>query len=309
MMATTESAARKPLASVSDNPHKRSANDDDGDAKSPPELSPYQQRMKELQEYRKTNANSVLMFLSDDILECIPGKLEELEVEELEELDEEDKKRAYDKITQAQVDKYLQVMVVDRKLCELQREYYNKIMFADPRNSEGDGILMLNTYSSFCMYPVIAKLLTAATKEINKAKKAVEGAAATTDTKDMAKEAFHKAFAAILACDAMDHWRLDTEEPEECEKVAKKVGKIASDLLWFQDSELGLVDPYSRNAISDQTRVSQSRLERDWWRQVQECQECSRPWSFSCPAAAGQETQDDCCSFCDDDCIYSWFQQ
>lgn len=243
MASTSSSAARAPLAAVSEN--KRSV--DDAAAKPSSSLSPYKQRLKQLEDYRKTKNDNIIMFMSDDILECIPGKLEELEVEELEEL--EDRNKAYDSLTQEQVDKYLQVMVVNRKLCQLQREYYNKIMFSDPRNDEGCGILMLNTYSSWCMYPVIQKLLTAATKEINKAKKAVEAAGNSSSTKDLAAEAFNKAFSTILACDDMDHWRMDTESQEDCVKVAKKVSKIASDLLWFDDAELGLVDPYSRKSM------------------------------------------------------------
>ena len=65
----------------------------------------------------------------------------------------------------------------------------------------------------------------------------------------MAVEALNKAFGTILACDAMDHWRLDTESLEDCEKVAKKVGKLASELLWFDDAELGFAESFSRMAM------------------------------------------------------------
>ena len=33
------------------------------------------------------------------------------------------------------------------------------ITYADPRNDRADGFVMLNTYSSWCMYPVLTRQL------------------------------------------------------------------------------------------------------------------------------------------------------
>jgi hypothetical protein len=105
---------------------------------------------------------------------------------------------------------------------------------------------MLDTYSSWRMYPVIKKQLTAAAKEIHRATKAIGSG---NSLPGVAKEAFKKTIAAIFACDGQSHWRLDTESPEDCEKIARKVSKLLKDLLWFKDEEVGLVVPYSRKAL------------------------------------------------------------
>lgn len=42
---------------------------------------------------------------------------------------------------------------------------------------------------------------------------------------------------------------LSLSPTEDCEKIAKKVSKLLKDLLVFTDEELGLVDPYSRQAL------------------------------------------------------------
>jgi hypothetical protein len=75
-------AAGAPLGSaVSDNANsnnKRSQNDSKQPAAAAAAettmLSPYAQRMKELQEARRGN-NKIFVYLNEDILECIPGKL------------------------------------------------------------------------------------------------------------------------------------------------------------------------------------------------------------------------------------------
>lgn len=115
-------------------------------------------------------------------------------------------------------------------------------MSADTRNEPNQGFYMLSTYSSWCMYPVINKILTGVVKHVDAALKAPTAPL-------VAKEAFRQTIAAALACDNCDHWRLDTESPEDCDKIAKKISKILKDLHTFTDAEVGLVDPYSRKAL------------------------------------------------------------
>ena len=91
-------------------------------------------------------------------------------------------------------------------------------MYADDRNDPDCrfALVMLNTHSSWCMYPVIQKQLTAA----------VNGRV----TPGVAKEAFKTTIAAVFACDDQSHWRHDTESPEECDKITKKVSKYPQGL-------------------------------------------------------------------------------
>lgn len=86
--------------------------------------------------------------------------LQELGVDDEEKMTEEQREAAYDSLTLEQFDAHLKVMVVDDKLIDLQRFFSMQIMYADPHNEEGeDGVVMLNTHSSWCMYPVIKQML------------------------------------------------------------------------------------------------------------------------------------------------------
>jgi hypothetical protein len=137
---------------------------------------------------------------------------------------------------------------------------------ADPRNNPADGFLMLNTYSSWCMYPVIKKQIAAAQRMTNAAKNAVKAArktgvgAGAAVPSGIAKDALHAALAATLACDSQDHWRCDTESPEECEEVAKRVTMLWRSVLWFTDADLGVTDPYTRTALLWKLKD----MDRDW---------------------------------------------
>jgi hypothetical protein len=102
-MASTNAAARAPLGSISNaNNNKRSAEED---SKPAAKLAPCAQRMKELEDAR--GDNKILMYMSNDILQCIPGKLGELKVDYFEEMDEKAKEAAYNALTQEQVDSIL----------------------------------------------------------------------------------------------------------------------------------------------------------------------------------------------------------
>ena len=98
-------------------------------------------------------------------------------------------------------------------------------------------MVMLNTYSSFCMFPVISKQFTAANKELNKAEKQVK--ASGVEVPGVAKRALEVTVAAILAANAIDHWRFDTEEPEKVQQLAVRLSKMVKTMLWFTDAELG----------------------------------------------------------------------
>ena len=65
--------------------------------------------------------------------------------------------------------------------------------------------------------------------------------------------ALHKTFvyalAVTLAATQEDHWHVHTESPEELVQVSARVDALWTHLLSFNDSELGILDPYSRYGI------------------------------------------------------------
>ena len=155
----------------------------------------------------------------------------------------------------SQKDKWIKAFVasLSRDPCsQLKNKYYQDILYADDRHGDarGSGMVMLNTYSSFCMYPVISKQFTAAVREINKAEKQVRAhQPAALPIPGVAKKALEVALAAVIAADSVDHWRVDTESPEEVEKLAKRLVAFVKGLLWFTDAELGFADAYSRPGL------------------------------------------------------------
>jgi len=179
-----------------------------------------------------------------------------------QDLDEDQVLPALRKLTRQEVDEYyVHEMIVPNAVLDLLDANKRALFTADPRNdsrSYDSGFIMLNTYSSFCMYPVIRKMLASAKKEIDKATKVVKDGASSSSSSSstavpnaVAAGAFAKAAAAVLAVDSVDHWRCDTESPEDCRDVAKRAADVLKGLLWFRDEELGLVDPpgYSRRAL------------------------------------------------------------
>ncbi|CAB9504641.1 expressed unknown protein [Seminavis robusta] len=176
---------------------------------------------------------------------------------ELEELEESEVKKGLGMLTQKEVDESIFAMILPRSCFELEDTLRDDLYYADPRNGpRGSGMISLNTYSSFCMYPVIKNHFALASKEVNKAEKAVKAASKA----GAAKEALVKTVAAVMACHSVDHWRHDTEEPEEVVKYAKKCVEVVKKLLWFTDAELGWTDPYSRKALLHYLR----NLAIDW---------------------------------------------
>jgi len=207
--------------------------------------SPYETRMNALEAARP---EGYVLWQMSDVLERVPSLSRQFPDEHPDDWTEEQTKEALATLTVSQVEENVHYLIVPHSVVTLQRQYIEDIYKADSRNEDISNVFMLDTYSSWCMYPVIAKQFKAAVKEINKATKAVNNNGNAV-IPGIAKTALEYTLAAVLACQAVDHWRIDTEAPEECDKVAKKLSKTVKDLLWFQDEELGFVDPYSRQAL------------------------------------------------------------
>ena len=99
---------------------------------------------------------------------------------------------------------------------------------------------------------------TAANKELNKAEKQVK--ASGVEVPGVAKRALEVTVAAILAANAIDHWRFDTEEPEKVQQIAVRLSKMVKTMLWFTDAELGWTDAYSRKGFLGYIK----KLVEDW---------------------------------------------
>lgn len=226
--------------------------------------SPYTKRMNELSVFRSAAPEDYVWFhVLPELLERIPGKLEALDIDDVDELTNDQYQQALDALTAEEIDEYLHIVLVPQAMIEGKDKFLRDIMYADPRNDSKTGFVMLNTYSSHCMVQVIRKQLSKATREINKAIKAIQS---NGTSPGIARNALQTAMAAVLACDDQDHWRLDTESPEDCEAIAKHVSRILKDFLWFTDEELGLVDPYSRRAL-----LARFDIMREEWNDIEYC--------------------------------------
>jgi hypothetical protein len=258
-MASFASSERLPLGKVSGN--KRSA--PESDSKPPAQakggkndaLSPYQRRIQELDRYCEIHGKTKLYLMDSDEMLWKTGKLRQLGVTNGEEssLKEEEKQAAYNSLTQEQIDKQFQVVLVDKALGKLRDKYLSDCYY-------GPIAYFINTWEMYA-FPAIQTIVTQAMKAITKAKKAME-AAGNADAKGLIIMAFNKAFAAILAIDeAMTDDELNYKTYGDGATISKRVSKLASDLLWFNDAELGLVDPYSRKAILDKLEEIRSTWE------------------------------------------------
>lgn len=214
---------------------------------SPATKSPYERRSDEIDEWRKKSGdNHVAWYVADPLGLLEKGRLAEIAgQDDVDEISEEERQAVCNKLTHQEVQDTVRVVQVPRDLLDIMDKLTDDIRFADPRNDRGSCLLILNTHSSRCMYPVIGKMLTDAVKEINKELKSVNNAA-LADTTNMAASAFKVSVATIMAVYNMDHWRIDTESEEEVEKIEKKIVKLVKDLLFFDDNELGFADPFSR---------------------------------------------------------------
>lgn len=143
---------------LSPNPGK-----DADDAASDAALSPYKARFAVFEQIRQQRAaatgedyvvailSSPLRKLSEERLTEVLGGNDDGDVDiDLDELGQAQRAAAHDKLTQKEVDDLVRVMIVPSKLFTLNEELTQSILYADSRNSPGDGFLMLNTYSTWC---------------------------------------------------------------------------------------------------------------------------------------------------------------
>ena len=64
---------------------------------------------------------------------------------------------------------------------------------------------------------------------------------------NVAAKACQSTVAAVVAANGIDHWRIDTDIPEEAVRVVRNLVKAVQSMLWFTDSELGWnYDDFSR---------------------------------------------------------------
>ena len=225
----------------------------------PPTSTPFETSEKEFHDFRKqydlkTSIPHIIWSVSDPVQE-VHGKWE------VQEWGEERKKEEESKLTQADIDLHHHAMILPRSTYTLFGLRSKEITYADTRNDPSDCMVMLNTYSSWCMYPVLQKQLIATQKLLNKAKKNVK---ATGESKlevpssssssshsgiGIAAQAFASTIASVFAADRVDHWRNDTEDTDECAKINKLASKALQTMLWFSDAELGIQDPFTRKAV------------------------------------------------------------
>jgi hypothetical protein len=219
--------------------------------------SPYALRMKEIRDAHaklgKDTHSFMKMPCTDELIrkELAPLMGDDYDDDE-DDMDDDTYQDLLHQLTQEQVDACLHFMIVPNDCIDLLNEYADAIRYSDTRyNQPGDGMLMFNTYSSYLMANVIEeKLLKQATKAVNKAVREVKKASDSSNTKNIGKDAFKQVFAAVMAANSTDHWLHDTEEPERCDEIAKKLfPTLVKDLLWLEDDELGISDAYTRKAF------------------------------------------------------------
>lgn len=107
--------------------------------------------------------------------------------------------------------------------------------------------------SSSQMIETITRLLDRALEDCVNAGADLEAVLSAECDTAAAVAALHKTFVyalgVTLATTQEDHWHLHTESPEELVSVSARVDALWTHLLSFDDSELGILDPYSRYGI------------------------------------------------------------
>ena len=219
--------------------------------------SPYFTRLESMKEYQASANGDYILWKQWDVLETIPNKMEELDVEEIEELDEDKWNKELEKVTLKEVEEHFNAMLVPKEMMHHIAKFAQEIDSADPR-----GPYYMSTATSSYMVSVIWKQLMKVQTLLNKAIKVVKTSATGVNVvvPNVAKDAFEMTYAAIFACDQEDHWRLDTEDEQANCEIVKKVSKLLKDLLWFHDEELGLIDPFSRKSLLNRF----GKLATDW---------------------------------------------
>jgi hypothetical protein len=149
------------------------------------------------------------------------------EMDDVNEMDEAEQEQLVNSLTLEQCMERVRVIhltaAAGKTMDRLANKVSEELVCADGRNEPGGWMVMLNTWSSTCMYPVIKKHVAKAQKMANAAAKA-SGSGAAAD-------AFVTALAATQAICDQAHWHRDTEDPDECAAVAKKLSKLWAVLL------------------------------------------------------------------------------
>ncbi len=223
--------------------------------------SPYRTRMDLIKEYQASLNGPYYFMTENSILLNIPDKMDEMGIDNLSDLSEEEMEEALGKLTMVEAEKHSQTMLIHKGFIDHVNKFLDEIHDADPRGPDA-----LSTYTSFCMLEVIQKQLAKVQRVLNKAIKTVKDSTTGPNSiiSGVARDAFEITYAAIFACDDFDHWRLDTEDSEACDNVAKTKSKLLKDLLWFHDEEFGLIDPLSRKNFLN--RLEKMRCE---WKEIE----------------------------------------
>ena len=222
-------------------------------AKVSPEQAPSPYKLRQEAYKRFCDESQVIFTVSDPLQKLSENREEELfggvsNEDAIQEMNKEKRQDILDQLSPEEVENGEKIILLPISVYNKHLDLERSLMRADTRwNDESEEkrdvvFYMLDTHSTWCMYPLIDEMLRSAQRAVNKAQKAFLGS-------NVAKDAFATAFPAILAIHNVDHWRLDTEDEEETFKIAKKVIKLIKDLLWFEDSELGFCDPFSRQGL------------------------------------------------------------
>lgn len=210
--------------------------------------SPFELRLDAFSRFK--GEEDMIMFFGDPLSRLSASRLEELGFDE--EDDMQDRSTWHTQLTAQEVDTLVSAMLLPVAVHQTFTSLCDKLLSVDgpPVTINGDlSMGILDTSTTYRMYTIIDKMLSGAQRLLNKAMKTCSTTASTTLMPNVAKEAFGTAFSAIWALHEVDHWRIDTEDPEQTDKFAKRVIKMIKDLLWFEDKELGFSDPYSRQGM------------------------------------------------------------
>jgi hypothetical protein len=124
--------------------------------------SPYEARSNQFQEWRKRYDESTkaphLILTMTDVYESLADQYDESP----EEWSSEQRKENEQALTQAEIDEHYHSLVIPAATYELYLKLRKEITYADKRNDPSDGFVMLNTHSSWCMYPVLQQQLKSA---------------------------------------------------------------------------------------------------------------------------------------------------
>eukprot|EP00977_Amphora_coffeiformis_P024127 scaffold15108_cov180-Amphora_coffeaeformis.AAC.3 len=217
--------------------------------------SPYRLRWEAFQRFK--GEQDTVLHVSRPLQMLSESRQIELGYDEGDEDDEDERSEQdraryeamLDQLTAEEVDRLVRVIIIPIEVYNKQLELEDQLIHANERiqrTTLEERHVIDTSSTSYPMYSVIDKMLSGAQRLVNKAMKTCSTSAPTTPMPNGALEAFGAAFPAIYN---VHHWRLDTEDSEQIDKFVKRIIKMIKDLLWFEDAELGLSDPYSRDGL------------------------------------------------------------